>query len=110
MSEEITNGDGTRKEKKAKRVMLREQKKKIKGSNYDDYSGIVNEEGKYIDKPTVGEAMHTMAEYAKNNKMPGTTTLKGTDISSNVYRPKMVHRVVVYDKKKEEAKPKSKIG
>ena len=42
---EHNNGD-EKKEKKAKRVMLRESKKKVKGTNYDYYSGIVDENGK----------------------------------------------------------------
>lgn len=82
---------------KKKKVLL-SLKKEVKGNNYGKYSGVVDENGKRIDKPTEGQAMKTMINYMKNNKS------NQSDEPSNVYRPEFEHQTVNYDRKKGNTK------
>jgi hypothetical protein len=58
-------------------------------TQYGKYSGIVDESGKTISKPTSLQAMKNMVQYLKHNTP-----------ESNVYRPEHAHTSAVYDKKK----------
>jgi len=69
------------------------KKKKLKG-NYNKYSGIVDENGKSIDRPTAFQAIKTMANFMKNNKSDQS------DNPSNVYDLKNSHTSQNYNKKK----------
>ncbi len=58
-------------------------------TQYNKYSGNVDEDGKTISNPTESQAITTMAKYMKNNKP-----------ESNVYRSEFSHLGLVYDRKK----------
>lgn len=73
----------------------KKNKKKIP-TQYGIYSGIINDEGKSIDNPTVDESMRTMIKYSKNNRPPES------DEPSNVYRDKMIHIGMAYNRKKKQ--------
>lgn len=66
----------------------KDSKKKIP-TTYGKYSGIVDDDGKTVDNPTVKQAMSTMLKYMKNNTP-----------ESNVYRPEYIHTSVLYNRKK----------
>ena len=76
---------------KSKKIKV---KTKTTNSQYDKYSGIVNSEGKVVDKPTEIEAVKNMAQYMKNNQSPQS------DKPSNVYRPEFSHLSLLYNRKK----------
>jgi hypothetical protein len=61
-------------------------------NNYGVYNGIISDEGKPIDNPTELEAVTTMAKYAKKNMSDQS------DSPSNVYRPKLSHLGLLYNK------------
>ena len=67
----MKNGDG-----KPKKI----KNDKETNTQYGIYSGIVNKEGKTVDKPKESEAISNMADYMKNNTP-----------ESNVYRSKFSH-------------------
>lgn len=71
--------------------------KKKKGNKelttqYNTYSGIVNEKGESKDTPTEDEAVSNMVSYMKKNTP-----------ESNVYRSKFQHTSVNYDRKKKQS-------
>lgn len=80
-----------------KEPIKKKTKLKIKGgemnknisTQYSKYSGIVDENGKSVDNPTVGQSMKNMVQYLKNNTP-----------ESNVYRPEHIHTSILYNKKK----------
>lgn len=84
--------DGKPKSKKLRVKMSGETK-----NQYGIYSGIVNAEGKAIDKPTELEAVKNMANYMKNNQS------EQSDKPSNVYRPKFSHLSILYNKNKKQS-------
>lgn len=61
--------------------------KKTVVNNYSKYSGIVDDNGKPVDNPSVLESVKTMIKYLKKNTP-----------ESNVYRPEHAHRAVNYNK------------
>lgn len=67
-------------------------KKPIK-NNYGKYSGIVDETGKKIDNPTIGQSMKTMVNYMKKNQSD-----QGEN-PSNTYRPEFQQTSLLYKKK-----------
>lgn len=74
------------------------KKKKIKGgkelrTQYNTYSGIINDEGKSIDNPTEREAVTTMAKYMQKNQSDQSSN------PSNIYRKKYSHITQAYKKK-----------
>ena len=73
---------------KPKKNLLSFKKKKIK-NNYSKYSGIIDDNGKPIDNPTVEQSVKTMVNYLKNNTP-----------ESNIYRAEHAHTSLLYDKKK----------
>lgn len=92
---ESVEPDTDDKPKVSKKVKL-----KMSGSTtnqYGKYSGIVNEEGKAVDKPTELEAVKNMAAYMKNNQSPQS------DKPSNVYRPEFSHMSILYNRKKKQS-------
>ena len=60
---------------------VRLKMKKEIPTQYNKYSGIIDDNGKKIDKPTEGQAIKNMVNYMKNNKSDQS------DNPSNVYRP-----------------------
>lgn len=78
---------------KSKKIKV---KTKTTNSQYDKYSGIVNSEGKVVDKPTEIEAVKNMAEYMKNNQSDQSSK------PSNVYRPEFSHLSLLYNRNKKE--------
>jgi hypothetical protein len=66
-------------------------------TQYNKYSGIVNDEGKTVDNPTELEAVKTMAKYMKKNQSDQSSN------PSNVYRPEFSHLGVSYNRKKKES-------
>ncbi len=84
MPDEIKPKDG-----KQKRNLLSFKKKTIT-NNYGKYSGVVDDSGKAIDNPTVGQSMKTMVNYLKHNWKD----------ESNTYRPEHAHTSLVYKKPK----------
>lgn len=70
--------------------------KKVLPTQYGIYSGIINDKGKTVENPTVDEAIKNMVRYSKNNRPPES------DEPSNVYRDKMIHSVMVYNRKKKQ--------
>lgn len=84
MKLKITNDD---KPKKGKKQLP---------TQYGIYSGIINDKGKTVNAPTPEEAIKNMAQYAKNNRPPES------DEPSNVYREKMSHIGMAYNRKKKQ--------
>lgn len=81
--------NGTKKEEEPeKKKSFSPFKKKIK-NQYGKYSGIIDETGKSISNPTVGQSIKNMVNYLKNNTP-----------ESNVYRPEHAHTSLLYDKNK----------
>lgn len=64
------------------------KKKKLK-SQYNKYSGVIDDNGKPVDNPTALQSMKTMVQYLKHNTP-----------ESNVYRPEHAHTSLLYSKKK----------
>lgn len=71
---------------------------KTTNSQYDKYSGIVNSEGKVVDKPTELEAVKNMAQYMKNNQSDQSSK------PSNVYRKEFSHLGLNYSRKQKSDK------
>ncbi len=75
----------------------KKKKVRIKGKEtteqYGIYSGIVNDEGKKVDKPTDIEVLKNTAQYMKNNKSDQS------DSPSTTYRLPFSHLTMNYKKK-----------
>jgi len=72
---------------KKNKNLLSYKRKRIK-NNYGKYSGIVDENGRHIDNPTIEQSVKTMIQYLNKNTP-----------ESNVYRPEHAHRAVNYNRK-----------
>ncbi len=75
----------------------KKKKVRIKGKEtteqYGIYSGVIDDKGKPVDKPTDVQAVKTMANYMKNNQSDQS------DNPSNVYRLPFSHLTMNYKKK-----------
>jgi len=62
-------------------------------NNYSKYSGVIDDDGKPIDNPTVEQSIKTMVKYMKKNQSD-----QGEN-PSNTYRPEFQQTSLLYKKK-----------
>jgi len=80
--------DGGKKKSKAERKAA---KTESPSTQYGRYSGIIDEKGKPVDRPTLLQSTKTMVSFMKEN-IP----------ESNVYHPQWQHHSINVDKKKKQ--------
>jgi len=81
--------DGGKRKSKAERKAAKTVTTPVQ---YGIYSGIIDEKGKSVDRPTEEQSIKTMAEHMKNNNP-----------NSTVYRSKTQHIGINYDRKKKQS-------
>ncbi len=84
------NDDG---KKKKTLIKIKKESGKFLKSQYDKYSGIVNDKGESVDNPSETEAVRNMAKYMMKNQSDQSSS------PSNVYRPEFSHSAILYNRK-----------
>lgn len=91
-----TNNDGSPIKKKKVSLKIKKISDKNISTQYDKYSGIVNEKGESVENPSSVEAIKNMAKYMMRNQSDQSNN------PSNVYRPEYSHKVLNYNRKQKQ--------